>query len=224
MASVDELVKALQEGPDFSDTMTLKKYHYVTFITAELVKAVKNDNVVYHGLAGHLLLNDVPHILRVKIIAKMEYRIKAAMAHKKMSPKDAVKYIREMDISRDKWVRYMYNVDRNDDSIYELIINLDRINIDFATELICSTAMQYEFQQTPESKTRMDDVLLAAELKTKIAASAQVRDDELTVTSDHGRITIGGKIDSLIEEEKVKEIIENTPEFKDVFSNVQVLY
>ena len=40
-----------------------------------LLQHVLKDNVVYHGLAGHYFLQDIPHVLKVRIIADIEDRV-----------------------------------------------------------------------------------------------------------------------------------------------------
>ncbi len=77
--SQDELAAALSHKPGFLDRQRLTKRSYVLCVQAELASAVQGDNVVYHGQAGHLLLKKVPHHLRLKVVADMEYRINAAM-------------------------------------------------------------------------------------------------------------------------------------------------
>jgi hypothetical protein len=41
--------------------------------------------VVYHGLAGHYLLQEIPHVLKVRIIAEMGDRIKEEMKRENIS-------------------------------------------------------------------------------------------------------------------------------------------
>ena len=71
-----KLVRAIHDAPSVLDRFTYGKDRYVAYIRAALLKHVQKDNVVYHGLAGHLFLEGIPHVLKVRIIADLEDRIK----------------------------------------------------------------------------------------------------------------------------------------------------
>ena len=90
---LDELSKALTDVPGTLERFHLARFHYLAFIQAELVRQVKDENVVYHGLGGHLLLRDFPHVFRVKVIADMEFHIKAVMERTNLTRPDAIKFI-----------------------------------------------------------------------------------------------------------------------------------
>jgi cytidylate kinase len=165
--SIDKLTRALSNKPSIFEKLSLEKKHYITFVQNELLKAVKDENVVYHGLAGHLLLRRLPHVLRVKVVANLEFRIKAAMDRNKLDQKEAIRYIKKVDKERDMWVKSLYHVERNDPAIYDLVINLDRIKLSSAIGVVVSLAMEEEFLQTEESKKRINDLILANNIKAK---------------------------------------------------------
>lgn len=219
---LEKLSKALSDTPGILGGMSLERVHYLRFIQEALVKAVKDEKVVYHGLAGHLLLREVPHILRVKVIANMEFRTKAAMDRMQLSHEQAIEFIKKIDEKRDKWVRFLYHVDRNDPSLYDLVINLDRIDLPSACEIICLIAGQKEFQPTPESQKRLDDLVLSTEVRAKIAEDGTIADGEIEVDVDDGIVTIGGKAQSFGDADKIREIVRDMPGVKEINSNMQV--
>src|SRR4030042_3484552 len=101
---LEKLSKALAEPPAFLERLTTERVHYLAYIRAAIYKEVRNDRVVHHGLAGHLLLlKGTPHVLRVRVIADMEFRIKAAMERNNLSREKAIKFINDVDEKRVKW-------------------------------------------------------------------------------------------------------------------------
>ena len=74
-----KLVRAIHDAPSILERFTYGKERYVAYLKAALMKHVQKDNVVYHGLAGHYLLQDVPHVLKVRIVADLEDRIAEEM-------------------------------------------------------------------------------------------------------------------------------------------------
>ena len=74
-----KLVRAIHDSPSVLDRFTHGKEKYVAYIRAAVLKRVQKDNVVYHGLAGHFFLQEVPHVMKVRIIADFEDRVKEEM-------------------------------------------------------------------------------------------------------------------------------------------------
>ncbi len=62
-----KLVRAIHDAPSVLDRFTYGKEKYVAYIRAAVLKRVLKDDVVYHGLAGHFFLQDVPAEQRVKV-------------------------------------------------------------------------------------------------------------------------------------------------------------
>lgn len=219
---LDELSRALSDKPGIRDNMNLAKLHYLSFIQHELMKAIQNENVVYHGLAGHLLLNGVPHVLRVKVVADMGFRIKAAMERTNLSYSDAIEFIKRIDVKRDKWVKFLYHVDRNDPSLYDLVINLDHIDIDTACDIICFDVSRPELQKTEESRKRIGDLTLAAEVRARIASDGHIKDNHINVDAHEGVITLGGTVLFVEYADRAREMARIVPGVKDIDSKIRV--
>ena len=50
-----KLIRAIHDAPSILERFGRKRQAFVAFIRSELACRVSTDNVVYHGLAGHLL-------------------------------------------------------------------------------------------------------------------------------------------------------------------------
>ena len=74
-----KLVKAIHDAPSILERLGHKKSRFIAFYQSALSGRMQSDNIVYHGLAGHLLLKGVPHILKVRINADLEDRVKNEM-------------------------------------------------------------------------------------------------------------------------------------------------
>lgn len=67
-----KLTRAVHDAPSILERFVQGKERYVAFIQASLLKYLKEDKIVYHGLAGHFFVTGVSHVLKVRIIADME--------------------------------------------------------------------------------------------------------------------------------------------------------
>jgi len=218
----DKLYNSLIQKPGFFDRHSLERIHYAVYIQEALCKEVQSGNVVYHGHAGHLLLKGVPHVLKVRVIANMEQRIRAAIDRNKYSREQAIEYIERVDEGRAKWVKYLYGVDWTDPSIYDIVINLDHTSIDSACELLNTAINLEEFKATPESQRIMDDMVVSTEIRAKIAADDTIGDAEVEVEANAGVITVYGTIGTLVESDKIKQIARKTQGVTEVVSKLRV--
>jgi hypothetical protein len=73
------LAKKMEKGPGLWDRLTLERRVYVVAVQAALAEYVASGNLVYHGLAGHMLLRGLPAVLRLRLIAPLEVRIRTLM-------------------------------------------------------------------------------------------------------------------------------------------------
>lgn len=220
--SEDKLYKSLIERPGLLKRLTLERVHYTAYIRAALCQEVKDDNVVYHGHAGHLLLTGVPHVIRVRVMADIELRIRAAMERYSFDREEAIAFIDKVDDGRAKWTKFLYQVDWNDPSLYDIVINLDHIGISSACEIVCSTVNLEEFRTTPESQRIMDDLALSTDVRGRIAAEASIGDKEVEVEANGGVVVVCGTVNSMEEADKLKEIARKTPGAQGVESKLQV--
>jgi cytidylate kinase len=221
--SDEELSKAISETPKFLERLSSERARYLACVRAALVREVKDNNAVYHGLAGHFLLQGVPAVLRVRVIANTEFRVKNAMErNNRMTRKEALDYIKAIDEKRVKWTKLLYHADLNDPHLFDLIINLDNISIDSACGIVCCTVAQKEFDTTPNWRKTMDDLVLSTEVKAIITTSKGIGDSGLEVEADAGAVTLGGTVNSLQDADKIREIVRVIPGVKSIDSKMQI--
>lgn len=219
---LEKLSRALAEPPGFLERLTMERVHYLAYIRSTLCKEVKDDKVVYVGLAGHLLLRGLPHVLRVRVVASMEFRIKGAMERRHLNREQAIQFIRDVDDKRGKWTRFLYHVDWGDPSLYDLVINLDRIGFSSACEMVRCAVRQHEFATTLEAKKMMEDMILASEARAAIAADEGVADAGVEVEADGGVVTLRGTVGSLADADRIRETVRKMQGVRDVNSQMQV--
>lgn len=181
-----KLEKAVHDAPGWFDHFSHEKKAYIAYIQAALTAHVSRDNVVYHGLAGHLLLKNVAHVLKVRIIAEMHLRTGIVVEREKCSESQAASQIAKLDSQRRRWTQDLYGVDPSDPGLYDLMLNLPRFNAEDATDLICQIAEKEQFQTTPMSRQQMKDLALAAAIK----AALFDRHPDIAVTSTYGNVVI----------------------------------
>ncbi len=182
-----KLIKSIHDAPSLLERITGGREKYLEYIKAALLDRVRHDNVVYHGHAGHLLLTDIPEVLKVKIIAATEDRIKLLQQKQKTSEDQALKFIESEDKHRAHWTRYLYKMDLSDPKLYDIVIHIGRLNIQDACRLICAAAQSKTYEISAETKRAIIDKAIARRLK---AALHEICEAEISSDGGHVRIKI----------------------------------
>jgi len=163
-----DLLRAVHDAPSFSDHFHYGRERYVSFFQAALLEVLRQDDVVYHGLAGHFFVQGVTHALKIRVITSLQERVQVLIEREQISPKNAAHLIRKEDRDRRKWSQHLYGLDTWDPEHYNLVLNIQETPVETAAEIICHAARLPHFQPTPESRRTMDDLTLAAHVKAAV--------------------------------------------------------
>jgi cytidylate kinase len=208
--SQDVLRDALERPPSFLDRFQHKKYLYLALIQAALAEEVRTGKAIYHGLAGHLLLKGGHPILRTRIIAPMEARVQMIQERLKYSRNAAIAYIEKVDEDRRKWTQFLYGVDWGDPSLYDIVLNLEHIDLEEACHIISSMVIERSFEFTPECQQKMDDLALASRVRADLAIAPTTADLELEVVAHQGAVSIKGKSTTSAQINEVRQVASAT--------------
>ena len=157
-----KLVHAIHDAPGILKRLNRKDKKYIAFIKSALLDHLKEDNVVYHGLAGHFFVKDVPHALKVRVLSDMEDRVRLEMERKGIDEDKARRTLEKDDRERRKWSQDLYGIDTTDPILYDLVVHIKQITVDDAVELICNSVAKAQFKTTTESQRLIEDLALSA--------------------------------------------------------------
>jgi cytidylate kinase len=192
----DRLAQALDRAPGLWERLGHERRLYLTFIQATLCDMLLEDGVVYHGHAGHLLLRGISHVLRVRLVAPMSYRIGAAMQSLRCGREAAEAHVRQVDEERARWTRFLYGIDWDSSLNYDLVVNLEGMSVETACAVVRATAGQPEFQPTTASRKALRDLALACRVRAALASEAATARLEIDVTADDGEVVLHGNLRS----------------------------
>ncbi len=181
-----KLLRAMQVAPSILDRFVGGKERYLAYIKAALMNHVRTGDVVYHGLAGHFFLEGISHVLKVRINACMEERAELVMARDDVSREEAIHSIKAADTERFDWSMKLHGFDHNDSYLYDLVLHLRQISMDDAVDTICRLARTEGFQATDESQQAMEDVALAASVRSHLIGLKP----DVEVTADCGVVLV----------------------------------
>jgi len=226
-----ELLRAVRDTPSFLDRFTFGKERRVAYFQAALLNHLQRDNVVYHGLAGHYFVGEVSHVLKVRIIGKIEDRVQLVMRRQDvfrqaaasmsgmpgaaladvpgepMSKEDALRVLHRSDEARRKWGLHLYGIDTHDTSLYDMVVPLNHLSTDEAADVICVALRRDRFQTTARSQQAMEDLALAARVKARLIE----RHPRVNVAADQGTVWITLEGATRSEEEAIRDAAREVP-------------
>lgn len=184
------LTHAIHDAPSVLERFRHGTQAYIAYIRAALAERICGDNVVYHGLAGHLLLKGIPGVLKVRITTDLQRRVANEMRRENIDAQTATESILKDDQQRRKWTKTLHGVDPWDSNLYDLVICIDTLTADDAVEFICRATESAGFRATPQSLQKMKDFAIACRIK------AELVDDfpSAGITCQYGNIIIYAKV------------------------------
>jgi cytidylate kinase len=219
-----KLLEAIKKSPSLFQKLTFEREQYLAYIQSILCQYAKDDNLIYHGNAGHFLLPGISHVLRVRLVAAMPFRIREAIKQFEFTEKEAIRYIKQVDKERVKWTKFLYGEDWRSPELYDLVFNLERTDLQFVCTMIIHAISQPEFQTTPESMKAMQDLAMASKLRAALASIPHIRLDLLEIAADDKKIMIAGKVKTQAILDEIVKITDNIPEIENFENKVQVDY
>jgi cytidylate kinase len=168
-----KLLHATHDSPSIFDNIKDGKRKYTAFIREAFLEYIQTDNVVYDGFAGHYFTREIPNILKVRIIANLDYRINVVMERENISEEKARKLIYNLDVERRKWSMYLYGIDTNATELYDLVLQIDNLSVDDAIDFIYDVAKRPCFQTTTEAKEKLKEMFESARAYSSSSAQTE---------------------------------------------------
>lgn len=221
--SKDEMTAAMDRRPPFWQRVAGERTSHLILMRAALCEHALQGDLVYHGHLGHLLLPGVSHVLGVRVVADLEFRIPATMQHQQVGRDEALAHITKVDKERRQWCQFIFGVDWDDPGLYDLVVNLSRASVDSACEAIVTIAGQAGFQPTPASSKAMRDLALSSRVAAKLAMEPRTRATFPSIRADDGIVTISGAADSSEAAKAMAAVASAVEGVREVRSEVQAV-
>ena len=205
------LEMACLKSRNLDERMVLEREHYQAFTTATLCERALAGPLVYHGRTGHLLFQGVPHVLRVRVVADMETRIKSVQDRLGMTRDKARRYIEQVDEDRRRWVRSFYNIDWDESAEYDFTINLEHANVNNVAAAFCAMVKLPDFQETPFSRRALEDLLLANRCRAVLARDDRTYHANFRVRAERGTVSVTYLPRHAAVAENVPRVLEGVP-------------
>src|SRR5437773_3796940 len=154
----DKLSHLDESKPTLFERFDTETRYYITILQTSLLEFAETDNAVLMGRGGQWLLRGIPHVLRVRVIAPFEQRVRqwikrtAEVAGETPNQRAAADLLRRDDSEKSGRMRYLYEVDVADPSLYDLVVNTEKLRYEAAVEMIERAVRRPEMATTDAAR------------------------------------------------------------------------
>ncbi len=195
----EERLSHLDESkPTLFERFDTETRQHITVLQTTLLEFAELDNAVLMRGGGQWLLRGVPHALRVRIIAPFEHRVKqwskrtAEMTGETPSQRAATDFVRRDDAEKSGRMKYLYEVDVADPTLYELVVNTEKVRHDAVVDVIERLVRRPEMATTDEGRQIVASRALASRVQVALATHPETRRYRITVEAQEGVVTLEG--------------------------------
>src|SRR4030043_1096184 len=156
-----DLHKALEESPSPFGISSKNHARYLAYIEEATLAVLLKDHVVCSGLAAHLYVRGISHVLEVRILADPQKFAGEISSGRTPSFEKVSALLKRRERFRRRWSLAAYRVDETDPSVYDMVISLTRIDPDEAVHTLVETTGYRKFKPMTYSLKCLKDKALA---------------------------------------------------------------
>lgn len=216
--SSEELQSLNETAPGLLNRLVSTKPRiYLDIMEAVVYRVSGKDNAIILGHGAPFLLRDFGCALHVRVYASETGRIELLRTTQGISEETAKKLIQKSDRDRRHFMQYAFHMEWEDPSLYDLIVNRDKLGIEGCADIIME-ARESE-QAGVCSITMMDEIerrALQKQAETEILKNALNPGDIHVDVPEQGIVVITGIINPLEPEEKLVNAVKAVPGVRDV--------
>lgn len=187
--SQKKIENILINKPSIFNNITHEKERGLAWLKLAMAETLlAADNTLLFGLTGHLVPDEITHVLRVCLIADMNYRVVQAGKETQMGEKEASGLIHKQDKEKAAWTDTLFSQpDPWSASLYDLVIPVDKTSLEEGVSLVVENLRSEVIRPTTASKKAQHDFLLAAQVEVALTkeghfVSVSARDGAVTLT------------------------------------------
>ena len=110
---------------------------YIEAIESAMKEMAADGDVVFIGRGGHVILKDMPNVLRVGVVASLEDRVKTLMAREAIDSDEAIVALEQRDQARKYFFKKYFELDEPDNpNLFHFTINSSEISTNYAAEMV----------------------------------------------------------------------------------------
>jgi len=203
-----EVDKFDEKKPPFWDSLAIQRTNFLYSIRAAIYEFARKGKVVIVGRGGQVLLKNLPGTLHVRIFAPFDLRVKRLAERARVDEKHAARLIRKSDHDSAGYIQSFFNADWNAVSLYDLLINTERLSPAAAVQLIVDSASSGEIKEGEEKgREKLADLALVQKIEAKLVTLLGSDLHHVEVLAIKGVVILRGAVTSSALKEECGKIV-----------------
>jgi CheY-like chemotaxis protein len=182
----NKILRAFSAKTSAFNQFTHEKERSIAYLRLAVAELLQQDNILLSGFTGLLIPAGISHVLKVCLIADMQYRISIARSSG-IDESEAQKIIRKGDEERASWTKSI--LDKEDPwniSLHDMVLPTDKMTPDEIGDLIKKTLERDVLKATPGSRREVQNFMLASRVETALAKEGHI----IAAEADAGAVTL----------------------------------
>lgn len=223
---IDEstLKKYDERKPGFWASLARNRDEYFDYLREAMYERARKGNCVIIGRGGFAILKDIPGCYSVRLVASDQVRILRLMKEFSWNEKKAQALLMESDANRLGFHKCFFNMDHDEASSYNLVLNTDSVTPEQAAKIIragCEVTVSAKSES--EGLLRLEEMLQAQKIVNHIVFDLKISVHFLEATATSDEIVLHGVADSSAVIEKVLSVARTMAPGKKVSSGISIV-
>jgi cytidylate kinase len=190
------------------ERLTTDKTSLSIFTADETFRFLRDGSTgVIRGWGAVHLLRDIPHVIRVRVCAPMETRVKRMM--ERLNTDDRANVESEIQISEEAHTaitKRHFGVNWRDPELYDLVLSTERLSVDECVDEVEGLMKKRCFQETPESMQMVENLSLEWSLRSALRRDERTSGADFTVQVVDGVAKLTGVVGTQAEANAAAEV------------------
>lgn len=215
-----------ERKPGFFSAFSPDQDIYLLYLKTIMLQAAAEGNVVVLGRGAHLLLDDLPNCLRIRLVAPIEFRLKRLQKEYGFDEETANRMIHKCDADRAGFCNFHFNEEWSNAALYDLTINTEKLTDE---RLVNGIAEQVAVRITEENEAEAARLIKNRLLAQKIATALLIEQKislaflEINVDDD-GKVTLLGATTTPAATHQAAETAAKIPGVTSVENKIRVAF
>jgi len=183
-------------------------------------------DAVFLGRGGQVLLRDFNCALHIRVTASLEKRIQN-LVERGIHREAASRAIEDSDHERSAFVRFAFKLDWDNEELYDIVLNMDKVSVKLAVDTILTMARSDEIKACPVDAMKSLEVMGLAN-----RAEAALIEAGLTygpagayvsvIVEEPGRVRLLGVVDDKASKTRAEKIVKNVKGVESIENQIHI--
>ena len=180
----EKLEKYDERKPGFFASLSKNRDEYLNYLQLAVIEAASKGNCILIGRGAFAILEDVPGMIPIRLIAKDSIRIERLKKEFNWTEKQAMQRIEESRNNRAGFHKDFFNINHDDAQNYLMTLNTGILSREECVKIIVQTAKSISTEHNECGEKILSQMLSCQELTNKLLYEYHMKIDFLRAVSN----------------------------------------